>query len=329
MNVDLDKYVKRIINGENLIYQELFHIAEKSDTDDLLQSANQIRKAIRGNHIDLCAAMNLKSGKCGENCKYCSQSVYYKTHVQAYEMKEPEEVTKFAEYNQNQGVTNFELSTSGGALSQIDKLKLLGIYKTLSKSSSMHLCGAHGLLQNEEEARQLKEAGLKTYQHNLQASRTFFPKICTTHKYDERINTLKYAKKAGLDLCSGGIIGLGESMSDRIEMALELRNLGVSSMPVNILNPIEGTPYGGKPVSLTTEEILRTIAVFRFALPNVNLIYGAGRILLGAEQYRAFTAGLNGIVVGNFLTTKGNCISDDADMLKEQGFDIFPEAVSL
>lgn len=329
MNINLDKYVKRILNGEDLAYQELCYIGDKPDTDILLESANQIRKAFRGNHINLCAAINLKAGRCSENCKYCSQSAYYKTYVKGYGMKEPEEVMDFAEFNQKQGVANFELSTSGGALSQLDKTKLLEIYKILSKSSPLHLCGAHGLLKNEEEARQLKEAGLKTYQHNLQTSRDFFPNICTTHTYDERINTNKYAKKAGLDLCSGGIIGLGESMSDRIEMVLELRELGISSMPINILNPIEGTPYGGKPVPLTTEEVLRTIAVFRFALPNVNLIYGAGRVLMGNEQYRAFTAGLNGIVVGNFLTTKGNCISDDVAMLKEQGFEILPKAVSL
>lgn len=310
----------KIFSDENLNYDELLYISENAETEELLEYANRVREQFHGNEVELCAAMNLKSGKCNENCRYCSQSAFYNTNIPVYPMRDLEKVLEFANYNEKEGITNFELSTSGGDLSRLDKEKLLSIYKTLSEKTNMRLCGAHGILKSVDEAKALKEAGLKIYQHNLQAGRTFFPNVITTHKYDERLNTLRYAKQAGLTICSGGIIGVGEQMSDRLEMVMDLQEIGVASMPVNILNPIPGTPFGDKGISITPEEIFRSIALFRLALPKAKIIYGAGRLYLENEQYKAFISGLNGIVVGNFLTTKGACIDDDVKMIQGQNF---------
>lgn len=144
--------------------------------------------------------------------------------------------------------------------------------------------------------------------------------MITTHKYEERLNTLKFAKQAGLSLCSGGIVGIGEQMSDRLEMVMDLQEMDVVSMPINILNPILGTPFGDQVISISPEEVFRSIALFRLALPKAKIIYGAGRSYLKDEQYKAFLSGLNGIVVGNFLTTKGSCIEDDVKMILDQNF---------
>lgn len=317
--MDFGKYDK-ILKGENLSQEEILHISEYAETEELLDFANRVRETYHKNKISLCAAMNLKSGKCSEDCKYCSQSAFYNTNIPVYPMQDIEKVLEFAAFNEEQGITNFELSTSGGDLSRLDKVKLISIYETLSQKTSMRLCGAHGLLKDVEEAKALKKAGLVVYQHNLQAGRSFFHNVITTHTYEQRLDTLKYAKEAGLILCSGGVIGVGETMADRLEMAFDLRDIGIASMPVNILNPIPGTPFGDKGISISKEEIFRTIALLRITLPKVVIIYGAGRLFLEEQQFKAFLSGLNGIVVGNFLTTSGACISDDIAMIHEQGF---------
>ncbi len=325
MKIQISDYTDKILEEEDLSSEELNNISENADTESLLKSANYIRKVMKGSQADLCAAINIKSGRCSEDCRYCSQSGFYNTHTKIYDMVDYEKVWEFAEHSRINGIRNLGLSSSGGALSQLDKEKLLSIYQKLSSRSEINLCGAHGILKDEEEARQLKEAGLDTYEHNLQTSKRYYPNICTTHSYEERINTIKFAINAGLKVCSGGIIGLGENMTDRIDMAILLRDLGVLSVPINILNPVPGTPCGDKPIPLTKEEALRSMAIFRLALPKANLIYGAGRNFMGTDQSQAFSAGLNGIVVGNFLTIQGNSIAEDIALLKEQGLEPSPD----
>lgn len=317
--MDYNRFYK-IFDGENLDREEVEFIAKNTETEKLSAFANNIREHYHKDRIKLCAAMNLKSGKCNEDCKYCSQSGFYNTCVQVYPMQDVERVLSYAAENEKNGVTNFELSTSGGKLDYLDKEKLLDIYRKLSKKTSMCLCGAHGLLNSVEEAKELKQAGLTVYQHNLQTSRNYFSNVITTHSYDDRLNTLKYAKKAGLVLCSGGIIGLGESMSDRLDMAFDLREIGIASMPINILNPIKGTPYGNKGTMVTKDDIIRTIALYRIIMPKIKIIYGAGRSFLGDEQISAYYSGLNGSVVGKFLTTPNAGMDEDIDIIHKAGF---------
>lgn len=319
MNKKFDEYVQNVICGEDLLLDDLLDIVKNVETETLMLGANKIRESFKGNQAHLCAALNIKSGCCSENCMYCSQSKYYKTHVEYYDIIDEEKVDSFADFNLDNGVHNLGLSSSGGSYVDLNKEKLIALYKHISKHTPLILCGAHGILHSVEEAIELKKAGLITYEHNLQTSERFYPSICTTHKYQQRINTIKFAKEAGLNICSGGIFGLGETMQDRIEMALTLRDLEVKSVPLNILNPVQGTPLGDQNVKLSVEEALRSIAIFRMALPDANLIYGAGRAFMGTECSKAFSAGMNGIVVGNFLTAKGNCIQDDVQLLKERG----------
>ena len=311
--------IRIILSGGELSDEELLDLAENEELEVLMTSANTIRKEYKGNAAHLCAALNIKSGSCSEDCKYCSQSGYYKTHVKHSNLISVEDIQKFADFSIKNGVHNLGLSSSGGYFTSLDDEKLLDIYRQISCSTPLCICGANGILRSEEEAQQLKDSGLTTYEHNLQTSRNFYPQICSTHTYDERINTIKYAQKAGMNVCSGGIIGMGETMKDRIEMAMTLRSLGITSVPINILNPVKGTPLGNQPVSLTIEGALRSIAIMRFILPNANIIYGAGRSFMGNKCSMAFAAGMNGIVVGDFLTAKGNRIQDDIKLLYEQG----------
>lgn len=319
-----DDYMKYVLDGGQLVFDELIDIAQTVNLETLMAGANTIRKKFKGNQAHLCSALNIKSGCCSENCRYCSQSKYYKTHIESYDMIDAEHIMEFADYNVGKGVHNLGLSSSGGFYSDLNDTKLIGVYKDISAKVPLILCGAHGILRSVEEAKALKNAGLVTYEHNLQTSEKFYPKICTTHTYQQRIDTIRYAQEAGLNICSGGIIGLGESMEDRMEMALLLRKLNVKSVPINILNPVQGTPYGDKPVSLTIDEVLRSIAVFRLILPDANIIYGAGRAFMGDKGSLVFAAGMNGIVVGDFLTAKGNQIEDDIKLLNEQGMTPVP-----
>lgn len=316
---NFDDYIQYVLDGGQLVFDELIDIAQNVNLDTLMAGAKTIREKFKGSQAHLCSALNIKSGCCSENCRYCSQSKYYKTHVEYYDIIEPERIKEFADYNVGKGVHNLGLSSSGGFYSDLNYTKLIDVYKDISAKTPLILCGAHGILRSVEEAKELKAAGLVTYEHNLQTSEKFYPNICTTHTYQQRIYTIRFAQEAGLNICSGGIIGLGEEMEDRIEMALLLRELGVNSVPINILNPVQGTPYGDKPVNLTIEEALRSIAIFRLVLPDANLIYGAGRAFMGDKCSLAFAAGMNGIVVGDFLTAKGNQIEDDVKLLNEQG----------
>ena len=315
----IEEDVRVILNGGELSTEELLDLAENEELEKLMSAANTIRKECKGDAAHLCAALNIKAGRCSENCKYCSQSGYYKTHVKYYDLISVTEIQKYIDFCRDNGVHNLGLSSSGGYFSALDDGTLLDIYRQVSADSPLCICGANGILRSEEEAQQLKDSGLTTYEHNLQTSRKFYPQMCSTHTYDERIKTIKYAQKVGLNVCSGGIIGMGESMEDRIEMAKTLRQLGITSVPINILNPVKGTPLGNNPVSLTIEAALRSISIMRFILPKANLIYGAGRSFMGDKCSLAFAAGMNGIVVGDFLTSKGNKIQDDIILLSEQG----------
>lgn len=324
MNGNFSGYVKHLLAGGILTKDELLEIAQTIDTKELLEGANEVRKKIKGDQAHLCAALNIKSGCCSENCYYCSQSKYYKTHVNYYDIIESNTVKEFADFNLRHGVHNLGLSSSGGFYSDLNRKKLLSVYKKISSETPLILCGAHGILRNTEEAQELKDAGLTTYEHNLQTSERFYSQICTTHTYQQRIDTIHFAQSVGLNICSGGIIGLGESMEDRIDMALTLRKLNIKSVPINILNPVKGTPYGDKQVSLSIEEALRSIAMFRLTLKDANLIYGAGRTFMGENRSYAFMSGMNGIVVGDFLTAKGNSIEADVELLKMHGMTPVP-----
>ncbi|MDU5325847.1 biotin synthase BioB, partial [Campylobacter ureolyticus] len=230
-----------VIKTEDITKEDALKLACSSDLEELLENADKIRKHFCKNNFNLCSIINAKSGKCSENCKYCAQSAHFKTNSPNYSLLNNDIIFKEALKFEEKGVHRFSLVMSGkGVKDNSDELnRLEEIYKYLTKNSKIHLCGSFGIV-SLETLKKLKNAGLKTYHHNLETSRRFFPKICSTHTYDDRINTIKNAKLAGLDVCSGAIFGMGENLEDRINLAFDLKKLNVSSVPLNILTPIKG-----------------------------------------------------------------------------------------
>ncbi|MGL6154572.1 MAG: biotin synthase BioB [Cetobacterium sp.] len=317
----------KILNNGYITKDEAFKLLDLDIEKDkeiitlLLESANEIRKHFCGENFDLCTIMNAKSGKCSENCRYCAQSAHFKTAAPVYPLVSAEEAIHLAKHVEEEGAHKFSLVTSGRGLSDSGEIdKLVEIYKSLKENTNIKLCASHGLL-TEGAARKLKKAGVLTYHHNLETSRDFYNDICTTHSFQDRVDTIKAAKKAGLKICSGGIFGLGETPIDRINMAFELKELEVDSVPLNFLTPIPGTPMETY-TPVNPMEILKTIAIYRFILPNIDIRYAGGRLQLGELQVDGFKGGINSALTGNFLTTTGSTIASDIALAKELGFNV-------
>lgn len=309
---------ERILNGEDITFQEamtLINIENKEDIALLCKSANNIRQFYCGVEVDLCTIMNAKSGHCSEDCKFCAQSAHYKTNVEVYSLVSKEAALNIAKENESEGVNRFSLVTSGRGVSDSDFEKVLDIYQALNKEVKMDLCVSLGILAYDKFLK-LREKGITMYHHNLETSREFYEKICTTHSYDERISTINAAKEAGLDICSGGIIGLGETLEDRVKLAFQVKELGAKSIPINILNPIKGTPLENAE-SLSQEDILKTFAIFRFVNPKAYIRLAGGRNQIDEFGKECFNAGANATITGNYLTTSGNKICDDKEMINE------------
>lgn len=314
---------RKILAGQSINFAEamqLTSLEEKADITQLYKSADNLREHFCGKEIDLCSIMNAKSGHCSEDCKFCTQSSYYETHTAIHQLVSKEAALKLARENEAEAVNRFSLVTSGRGTSGSDFEQILGIYTELKQNVNLNLCASLGIL-GYEQLLQLKSRGVSMYHHNLETSREYFEKICTTHSYNERIMTIHSAKKAGLTVCSGGIIGVGEGWADRVKLALELRDLEVKSIPVNVLNPIKGTPLENAE-SLSQDEILKTIAIFRMVNPDALIRLAGGRSLIDAFGRNCFHAGANAAITGNYLTTCGNKIADDKKMLKELNLEV-------
>jgi len=314
------KLEKKIMDGQEISFREAMELAQTEDIEELFAAANRIREKLKGKKVDLCTIMNAKSGKCSENCKFCSQSAHFCTGVKEYPLVSTEEVLKLAKENERDGAHRFSLVTSGKGIYQEDLERILEIYRALRKQTNLKVCASLGII-TYEQALQLKEVGVTMYHHNLETSREFFPKICDTHTYQERVETIKSVLAAGLDVCCGGIIGMGESMEDRIKMAFEIRELGVKSVPINILNSIKGTPLENME-KMEPKEILKTMAIYRFIIPDGFIRYAGGRSALGDLQRLGLKAGINAALVGNYLTTVGNKITEDIKMIQEEGLEV-------
>lgn len=315
--MDLLVLAKEICQGKRLNRNEDLSYFKKSPLEELCQGADYIRKEVCGNHVDLCSIINAKSGKCSENCKFCAQSLFNHTNCKSYSFLEEQTIISAAKENAAEGVHRFSLVTAGRALKGKEFEKAIDVYKKIHSSVNIHLCASMGFLSKEELER-LKEAGVTSYHHNIETSRRNFPNICTSHSYQMKMQTLKLVKEVGLKICSGGIIGMGETFEDRIDMALDLSEIGADSIPLNTLMPIKGTPFE-KLKSLCEEEILRTIAMFRYINPKAYIRLGAGRSLMKDSGKKAFMSGANGSITGNMLTTSGTTIKSDREMLLNMG----------
>lgn len=310
----------KVLNGYMLTKDEILSLCD-APLEELCKGADEIRNKFCGNIFDMCSIINGKIGGCTENCKFCAQSKHYNTHVKPLGMPSVDEIVNSAKHNYSKGVLRFSIVTAGRALND-EEVDLVCIrYKEIGDSCNIYKCASHGLL-TKVQLEKLKEVGVKRYHNNLETSRRYFSSMCTTHSYDDKINTIKAAQEIGLEVCSGGIFGIGETMEDRIDMALELRELSVKSIPVNIINPIPGTPYMGVE-PLDYEIVMRIVAIFRFIIPDSMIRIAGGRSLLSDKGAKLFISGANAVATGDMLTTSGISIDDDIKIAKNAGYSVF------
>lgn len=314
---------EEIINGRRITRQDDLTFFLDCNLDELCEGADRIRKHFVGDKVDLCSIINGRSGKCPEDCKYCAQSAHNHTDCEVYDFLPEEDIVKACKLNESEGVDRFSIVTAGKALSGEEFEKAVHAYETMNKECDIELCASMGFL-NAEQLHRLHEAGVTSYHHNIETSRRNFPNICTTHTYDEKIATIKMAQEEGFCVCSGGIIGMGETWEDRLDMAVSLAELGIMSIPINTLMPIPGTPLENLK-QLSEEDILRTIAFFRYINPEANVRLAAGRALVTNDGEAAFSGGASATITGNMLTTSGSTIESDKKLLRGLGRDVTPE----
>lgn len=319
MNVT-EEMKRKVLDGKEIDRQEALRLAEEP-LERLREAAEEIRQKMCGDGFDLCTIVNAKCGRCSEDCKYCAQSAHYRTACEeSYPLLSTEELLAGARHNAKQGVLRYSIVTSGRRLSDAEVEQVCGSIRRIKAETSIEVCVSLGLL-DEAQFRKIREAGASRVHCNLETSARYFPSVCTTHTYEEKIETLRAAKRAGLSVCSGGILGLGETMEDRIDMVLTARELGVRSIPVNLLNPIPGTPYE-KNVPLTNEEACRCVALFRFLVPDASIRLAGGRGLVGDKGRACFQSGANAAISGDMLTTAGITVEKDMEMLHTLGFEV-------
>lgn len=306
--MQLKDLADKIIDGYEITKEEALELYD-APLDELRESASKITSHFFKEAIELCCISNGKCGKCSENCKFCSQSRYYNTEIQQSVLKSVDEFFKEAQANDKRGVHRFSIVTAGVRLSKAELKTIAQAYKKISSELKISCCGSLGLLDYDDFV-MLKESGLKRYHNNLETSPNFFKEICTTHTMKQKEDTIALAKKAGLEICSGCILGMGESVEDRVDIALELRKLQVDSTPINILNPIKGTPLENRP-TVHPDEVRRTIALFRHVLPKAVLRLAGGRLIIQKYFTDLYKYGINAEITGDMLTTAGLTVADD------------------
>ena len=313
----IEQLQQQIIQGNQISKEQAINLIDQP-LEELCTAADQIRRHFCQDNFDICTIINAKSGRCSEDCKYCSQSAYYQTAIEEYPLLGSKEILEQAIYNDDRGVLRYSLVTSGRALADQEVDEVCASIREVRQKTNIKVCVSLGLLEQEQFAK-LRQAGACRVHNNLESSRDNFPNICTTHTYDDKIHSIKAAQAAGLNVCSGGIMGLGESMLDRINMVFDIRELGIHSIPVNMLNPIPGTPYAHLP-RLTIEDMRRIVAIFRFIIPNAYIRLAGGRGMLADKGRSCFQSGANACISGDMLTTAGISIELDMQMLHELGY---------
>lgn len=311
---------EKVLSGGQIIREEAIALSKAEDKQALYRAAGEIRDRRVGRRFDTCSIVNARSGRCSENCKWCAQSALFKTNIEEYELIDEKTCLDLARSNADYGVNKFSFVTSGRALSDKNIDRICTFVAKIKSQSDLQLCASMGLLK-KEQLQKLLDAGITRYHCNLESSADYFGTLCTSHTPADKIETIRAAQEIGMEVCSGGIIGMGESMEDRIDLALTLRELGIKSIPINILNPIPGTPLEGTP-PLQDEEILTTIALFRFIHPDAYLRFAGGRMLISHLETEAIQAGINAAIVGDLLTTLGSKVKEDMEKVKALGFKI-------
>ncbi len=319
---EIQNLADRVIQtGKGVSREEAIALMRTPDIDSLCEAADRICKAFHSNKFDSCSIVNARSGMCGEDCKWCAQTRHHDTGCVTYNFLDEEKTMEAARLNEETGIRRFSLVTSGRGVSDRDLDAFIKIIERLKKETNLHLCVSMGLL-TEPQLKRLKEAGIERYHCNMETSENMWPKLVTTHSQADKRRTIEAARRQGMAICSGGIIGMGESDEDRIDFAIMLRDMDVDSVPMNILNPIKGTPLQDTPL-IDEDDIVRCAAVWRFILPRQVIRFAGGRNRLSKQNMkRIFTGGVNGAIMGDMLTTIGNTVREDLEMISSVGLEI-------
>lgn len=317
----LKSVTERAMQGIAATIEEALELNNRYTTDQLCDAADAVRRARCGNRIDTCSIANARSGRCSENCKWCAQSRHWSTGVDEYDIIPLDRAMELADASAARGVGHYSLVTSGRRVSPADIEKFCAIFRAIkARHPELRLCASMGLL-GPEALKALRETGVDRYHCNLETSADYFPELCTTHTHADKLATIEAAREAGMEVCSGGIIGMGETMEQRLRLVREACAAGAMSVPVNILNPIPGTPLGDVAL-LDEDEIVRTGALMRFVAPDVLLRFAGGRARMSASSVeRMLTGGINGAMIGDLLTTVGNRPHDDFVTFARLGFE--------
>ncbi len=319
MNSNYLSFVEKSLSGGVLSQAEALQIlnAQGAELTGFMAGAHRIKENFFGDRIDLCSIINAKSGRCAENCSFCAQSSHHQTEAPVYPLKSVSEIVQGAHQAQQEGNHCYGIVTSGTRIEKGEEFsRILTAISQIKQQTAIDPSASLGIL-DEESATALSQAGCKTYHHNLETARSYFPQICTTHDYEDDVQTVRVAKAAGMEVCCGGIFGLGESLEQRVELGLTLRELDVDSIPLNFLNPIAGTPLQDAHL-LTPMDCLRIICLYRYLLPDKRLTVCGGRETnLREFQSWIFLAGASGTMVGNYLTTSGRDRETDLQMIED------------
>lgn len=319
-NMTIEQLTDKILNGYKVDKSDAIKLL-KIPLNDLTFHANRIRQHFCGNNFDACTIINVKSGKCSENCKFCAQSIYYKTDIQEYPLLKKEKLTHQTLQIYNAGFKRVSYVASGRNITEEEFNTIENTIEDLkSKYSDIKLCVSIGLL-TQNQIRKLEKIGVDRIHNNLETSQKYFPEICTTHTYQEKLETLEKINNNTIKICSGGIFGLGESFIDRIDLAFKIRKHNIKSIPINILNPIKKTPLENNKI-LSNDEVCRIVAIFRFINPDAYIRMAGGRLLLPDNGRRAFMSGSNAAILGNMLTTDGVTYEEDMKMINELGYEM-------
>lgn len=310
---------KKLLLGEQITRPEAITLYAQP-LKELCETANEIREHFCSNSFDICTIINGKSGRCSENCRFCAQSAHNHTGADEYPLLSTKEILTQAKLNDDKGVLRYSIVTSGKRLSDDEVDKMCETIRMIKAQTGISVCVSFGLL-NEEQYGKLKEAGVSRVHNNLETSRRNFPNICTTHTFDDKVAAIRAAQSMGFTVCSGGIMGLGETVEDRIDMAFTLCELGIKSVPVNMLNPIPGTPFAQNK-KLTADDMCRIVAVYRFIIPDASIRLAGGRGLLPDKGRSCFLSGANAAISGDMLTTAGITVETDMQLLKELEYEV-------
>ncbi len=322
MNSNISELKDKVLAGGELTEAEAMGLAliDEAGIDELIEAAAEVTRRFFNREFDSCSIINARSGRCPENCKWCAQSAHYKTSASVYPLVDRSTCMNAADMNRRHGIRRFSLVTSGRAMSGKDLDTACSYFEQLRDEGGLHLCASMGLL-DRESLEKLYNAGCTRYHCNLETAPSHFPALCSTHSLDDKLKTIRMAREVGMEVCSGGIIGMGETRGQRIEFALALRDIAPDSIPVNVLQPIPGTPLQDcEPLS--QREILLTVAIFRMIHPRAVLRFAGGRAQMSRDtQRRAMEIAVNGAIMGDMLTTIGSQVAEDKKLIAECGYD--------